>query len=84
MALEKTVISPCGFKAVAAYHRVEGISFVGKSAMIFHVRSYKEQDKPFFAEQVLQSPYDMTGENPFKQAYAYLKTLPEFQDAEDC
>jgi hypothetical protein len=27
---------------------------------------------------------DLKGENPIKQAYHYLKTLPEFSDAEDC
>lgn len=28
--------------------------------------------------------YDINGENPIKQAYLYLKTLPEFADAVDC
>ncbi len=27
--------------------------------------------------------YDINGENPIKQAYENLKTLPEFSDAED-
>jgi hypothetical protein len=27
---------------------------------------------------------DMNGENPIKQAYEHLKTLPEFADAVDC
>jgi hypothetical protein len=27
---------------------------------------------------------DMDGENPVKQAYIHLKTLPEFADAVDC
>jgi hypothetical protein len=84
MALEKTVTSPCGFKALAAYHRVEGVSLTDKVTIVFHVRSYKEQGKPFFAEQVVQAAYDINGENPFRQAYDHLKTLPDFQDAEDC
>ncbi len=29
-------------------------------------------------------PYNIAGDNPIKQAYLYLKTLPEFSDAEDC
>jgi len=28
--------------------------------------------------------YNIDGENPIKQAYAHLKTLPEFADAIDC
>jgi hypothetical protein len=27
---------------------------------------------------------DLNGPNPIKQAYEYLKTLPEFSDATDC
>lgn len=27
---------------------------------------------------------DMEGDNPLKQAYEHLKTLPEFEGAEDC
>jgi hypothetical protein len=29
-------------------------------------------------------PLDLNGPNPIKQAYEYLKTLPEFTDATDC
>ena len=84
MALEKTVTSPQGFKAIDAYHRVEGLSLNVKNKINFHVRSYKEIDKPFFAEIILFSDYDLMGENPIKQAYQYLKTLPEWADAIDC
>lgn len=28
-------------------------------------------------------PYDISGSNPFEQAYAHLKTLPEFEGAVD-
>jgi len=28
--------------------------------------------------------YSIDGENPIKQAYEYIKTLPEFEGAEDC
>jgi hypothetical protein len=39
-------------------------------------------------DQILDSvsiefPYDLNGPNPIKQAYLYLKTLPEFADAVD-
>ena len=32
----------------------------------------------------VEFPYDLDGENPIKQAYEYIKTLPEFEGAEDC
>jgi len=36
------------------------------------------EERPYFFE------YNITGENPIKQAYEYLKTLPEFANATDC
>ena len=84
MALSKTIGTVQGFQALNAYHRVEAISLIGKEQISFHVRSYTTKDKPFFVEQVMVAPYQLDGENPIKQAYANLKTLPEFSDAVDC
>jgi hypothetical protein len=84
MALSKTITTVHGFEAVDAYHRVEAVSLVGKDQISFHVRSYAAPDKPFFQEQVLTAPYDLSGVNPIKQAYEHVKTLEEFADAEDC
>lgn len=84
MALKKTTTTDHGFEAVDAYHRVEAIRFEGKNTITFHVRIYKEVGKPFFAEQLFSCDYDIAGENPIKQAYIYLKTLPAFSNAVDC
>jgi hypothetical protein len=84
MALAKTVETVNGFQAVNAYHRVEGLRLENKTAMSFHVRSYTVPDKPFFTESVLSCAYAFDGDNPIKQAYAHLKTLPEFAGATDC
>lgn len=84
MALSKTIDTVHGFQALDAYHRVVAVSLVGKDQISFHARSYAATDKPFFVEQVLTAPYQLDGENPIKQAYANLKTLPEFSDAGDC
>lgn len=84
MALKKTVVTPFGFESVDAYHRVEGVSLEGKEKITFHVRSYKENGLPFFAEQLLSATYDLDGANPIAQAYEYLKTHPEFAGATDC
>jgi hypothetical protein len=84
MALLKTVSTVHGFEAVDAYHRVEAVSIVGKESVNFYLRSYKEVDKPFFAEQLLSANYSLTGENPIKQAYLHVKSLSQFSDAVDC
>ena len=84
MALSKTVLSAYGFQANHAYHRVESVLLVGKETINFHVRSYVATDKPFFAEQVLSCAYSLSGANPIAQAYAHLKTMPEFAGAIDC
>ena len=84
MALKKTVISPHGFTADAAYHRVEGAS-VSKSRMNFQVMSYKDNScSSYFANAPFECAYDIAGTNPIKQAYEHLKTLPEFAGATDC
>jgi hypothetical protein len=84
MALAKTVETVHGFQAVNAYHRVEAVKLESKTAMSFNIRSYTAMDKPFFVESVLSCAYAIDGENPIKQAYAHLKTLPEFTGATDC
>jgi hypothetical protein len=84
MALSKTTTTIHGFEAVDAYHRVEAVALPNKNEITFHVRSYSDTDKPFFAEQILTAAYDLDGENPIKQAYDHLKTLPEFAGAIDC
>jgi hypothetical protein len=42
------------------------------------------QTVPFFAEYLFDCAYDVSGENPLKQAYEYLKTQLEFSNAIDC
>ncbi len=82
MALSKTIETPQGFTATNAYHRVEGVSLT-KMQLAFRVRSYVQADKPAFGDQAYECAYDLTGENPIRQAYLHLKTLPEWASAED-
>jgi hypothetical protein len=84
MALSKTVLTVHGLQAVNAYHRVESVTLQNKETITFHVRSYTATDKPFFMESVLSCAHALDGDNPIKQAYAHLKTLPEFAGATDC
>jgi len=97
MALKKTVTTPQGFTATDAYHRVEDITISTRMRIAtggdqfrelrmvsFTVRSYKESGAAAFNETRTGAEYDMDGANPIAQAYAHLKTLPEFADAVDC
>jgi hypothetical protein len=85
MALQKTVLSSFGFEAQGAYHRVEGLQLLTKTQIGFQVRAYKNASGvPFFAEQQHSCAYDLDGNNPIAQAYEYLKTLSDFENAADC
>jgi hypothetical protein len=68
--IDRIIISRKGFDGE---HLVEAVAAIYKS----------EESEPID----LRGYYfnlDMEGENPVKQAYLYLKTLPEFSDATDC
>ena len=84
MALKKTVITQHGFTATDAYHRVENVTVVNKNQIDFVVKSYADTDKPAFTEFIFSAAYDISGENPIKQAYVILKAQPDFANAVDC
>lgn len=85
MALEKTVSTPHGFLSENSYHRVENIKIRNKNLMAFHVKIYKSKDDSTpFDLIAFECNYDLSGENPIRQAYKHLKTLPEFAGATDC
>lgn len=44
----------------------------------------KEKDGLVLERRFVEFPLNLDGTNPIKQAYEYLKTLPEFVDAVDC
>ena len=85
MALRKTATTSHGFVADSAYHRVENLAFQGKDVIKFDVKSYKSPAETVcFATIDFGCKYEMDGANPFAQAYAHIKTLPEFAGATDC
>jgi hypothetical protein len=85
MALKLTTTTPQGFTATDAYHRVEHVSLQSKNSLVFILESYKGSGEPVsFASERKSCSYDLAGENPIKQAYLYLKSLPEFAGASDC
>ena len=84
MALKLTKQTNEGLTAIDAYHRIENVTLQNKNVIIFNVKSYANIDFPEFNTRQFSCDYDINGENPIKQAYLYLKTLPEFSDAIDC
>ena len=84
MAIKKTSSTFFGTNVVDAYHRVEGLQIKSKDTIIFQVRVSVDGVKPHFSDEQYQCAYDIQGDNPIRQAYAYLKTLPEFAGAMDC
>lgn len=90
MALRKDIqFTPSGFDSAAslknAYIKVETLSG-NKNTLEITVIIYSEKDgakAPVQATKHTFSP-SMDGGNFIAQAYAHLKTLPEFAGATDC
>lgn len=92
MALQKTT----NYKGVTienAYHRVWGISVdkelnedetEKKYFIKLGVGFHSSNENEMISSHPHKCDYDINGENPIKQSYLYLKTLPEFADAVDC
>lgn len=89
MALSKTILArpqgfPDGVQVTDAYHRVDQVSG-GKIRMDFILGVYQSAstltpiESRSYSFQVLPD-----GDSFIKQAYEFLKTLPEFANAVDC
>jgi hypothetical protein len=84
MALSKTVVTNHGLEAPNAYHRVDTVTIYDKQRINFVLHSHLKKENSFFNSATYSCAYDLDGSNPIKQAYAYLKNLPEFAGATDC
>lgn len=82
MSIVKTTETIHGIQVPDAIHRIENM-VINTESMRFWVRSYKSIDLPFFSEEIHTCEYDINGENPFKQAYTYLKKTDRFSGAVD-
>ena len=84
MALKTNYTTSSDVTINSAYVRVEGVQ-LSKEHTSFVVCYYVSASSKTAADrQVNSCPYNLEGENPIKQAYEHLKTLPEFSDAVDC
>jgi hypothetical protein len=84
MALSKNIVTEHGFEIQNAYCRIESVTILKKSILIFCVDTYKDKTKQSVNSDNFSCAYDFSGANPIAQAYVYLKTLPEFAGATDC
>lgn len=74
-----------GIPVAQAYVKVVMPSIMlGNQTMEFGVHYMASPESPMFSGISVQCPYDIEGDNPVKQAYNHLKTLPEFQGCTDC
>jgi hypothetical protein len=65
------------------YARVGTIEVSNKDSLYYGVEYFKDSDKEALMSSSYSCVYNIEGDNPIKQAYEYLKTLPEFADAVD-
>jgi hypothetical protein len=84
MALQKST-EIMGLSTKNAYYQVVSVKELGKNGAIAVVHGFTNDSKEHsFYKNEFAFAYDMSGENPIKQAYEYIKTLPEFADAVNC
>ena len=86
MALS-TNINFKGIQVTNAYIRV--INFAGnKTTLGFTAGMYgpigENGERQLLDSVQWQCTHNVAGDNPIKQAYQFLKTLPEFSNATDC
>lgn len=84
MALQKNIETVYGISINNAYCRVDNIVINAKTKMNFLLKIYADKTAKEIQCENFECAYDIEGENPTKQAYEHLKTLPEFAGATDC
>jgi len=84
MALQKNT-EFAGITIPNAYFRISLIRQLSKKSGVAVVQGFTSSNEPqSFYQKDYGFEYDLAGDNPIRQAYKYLKTLPDFADAQDC
>lgn len=74
-----------GVPVSGAYAEVTHTGFSAEKDEQYFTLTYRaSKDAPEFHAHGYSAPYVLDGPNPFEQAYAYLRTLPDFRYAIDC
>jgi len=84
MAIRITTTTEYGIDLQDAYVRVENASLPSKDLVVFNTATYAKANFPPISKRQYTCQHDLEGGNVIKQAYEHLKTLPEFEGAEDC
>lgn len=84
MALQKTIELQNGLIVQDAYNKVVNVGLIGKDRLRFDVTSHVASDKNAFSSKGYDCSYKLEGQNPIKQAYEFIKSLPEFAGSVDC
>lgn len=87
MALTKTyeAVTNLGTQAFFPNAYIKIAKIIGdKTTLEAHVDFYTEQHGFFIKTEYSRFSPVLEGDNFIKQAYQFLKTLPEFSDAVDC
>lgn len=83
MAL-KADVDFMGIKVLSAYAALDpDLLALSKTSMRFSLAYSTKAGQPPFQVCHHECSYSIDGLNPFEQAYAYLKTLPEFEGSTD-
>ena len=84
MALKKDMVFS-GLEVKDAYIRVEKVSVLNGSPLMEVVALFSAgREHPTLKGECYIADYDPSGDGCIEQAYAHLKTLPEFEGATDC
>jgi hypothetical protein len=81
MAISKTTTFK-GCTIADAYHRVWNVK-VSKDSVSFGLGVHSSSDDEMIDSTSHSCAYNLDGDNPIKQAYQHVKTLPEFAGATD-
>lgn len=81
MALSKTITFK-GITVTDAYMKVWQIQG-DKTEISFGLGYFASADGEMFDSKTFTMSYDIDGDNPIRQAYTHLKSLPDFADAGD-
>lgn len=85
MALRQTTTLRSGLELQNAIHRVREVKLQGSNFITFKLKCFASVDDGKALQQnEYGCPYNINKTNPIAQAYDYVRTLPEFENAIDC
>ena len=84
MALQHNIVTDSELAIDAAYGRITSVAIASKDNMTFVLSWFVSSSSTVPAQVRAYSCAHSMDDNCIRQAYLYLKTLPEFANAVDC